>query len=103
MRALSILALLVGVASCDRDRRERRPIPLDEVATPVERPDAPSGADWCEAHGVQESRCEKCLAQDGSGTAVGTCGGATTCQDGKRAGSGGSASWSPATAVQGLL
>lgn len=85
MKSVVLLALVCALAiGCDRDERRRSPTANDEVPTPVERPDATAGEDWCKEHGVPESRCAPCLARRGSGWSLGagTCGVVTTtCED----------------------
>jgi len=77
---LVVLACAIA-AACDRADQQPAPTVGDEAPTPVERPDASAGADWCKQHGVPESRCAPCLARNGS-RGAGTCGIATTsCED----------------------
>lgn len=81
---LVVLACAIATA-CDRADQQPAPTVADEAPTPVERPDASAGADWCKQHGVPESRCAPCLARNGSRSeslGAGTCGIATTsCED----------------------
>lgn len=81
---LVVLACAIA-AACDRADRQPAATVGDEAPTPVERPDASAGADWCKQHGVPESRCAPCQARNGSRSeslGAGTCGIATTsCED----------------------
>lgn len=80
---LVVLAWLAILSGCERDRHEPTPSSAGEIATPVERSDEGTSADWCTQHGVPESRCATCLKRSGFVTgSSGACGvSTTTCEE----------------------